>query len=103
MSIVHNLQELPQLLQTLSQLYESSGDAKVYGMYSLLANVNAVSGSYLLTEVLSSLALLNLFKQKKIADLRKLPFMLKSTHNHLNSIREMMPVSVLQLRQPYRN
>ena len=87
MSVVGNLQELPQLLQTLSQLYESSGDAKVYGMYSLLANVNGVSGSYLLTEVLSSLDLLNLFKQKKIANFRKLPFMLRSTHDHLNSIK----------------
>ena len=55
--------------------------------------------SYLLSEVLSSLALLNLFMLKKIADFRKLPFMLKSTLGHLNSIREMMPVRVLQLRQ----
>ena len=103
MSIVGNLQELPQLLQTLSQLYESSGDAEVYGMYSPLAIVNGVSGRYLLSEVLSSLDLLNSFKQKKIADFRKLPFILKSTLDHLNSIREIMPVSVLQLKQPYRN
>ena len=66
--------ELPPLLQTLSQLYESSGEAKVYGIYSFLAIVNGLSSSYLITEVLSSLALLNLFMQKKIADFRKLPF-----------------------------
>ena len=42
---------------TLSQLYESSGDAEAYGIYSLLASVNGVSSSYLLSEVLSALAL----------------------------------------------
>ena len=80
--------ELPPLLQTLSQLYESSGDAEAYGIYSLLASVNGVSSSYLLSEVLSDLALLNLFMQKKIADFSKLLFMLKSTLDLLNSIRE---------------
>ena len=80
--------ELPPLMQTHSQLYESSGDAEAYGMYSLLASVNGVSSSYLLSEVLSALALLNLFMQKKIADFSKLPFMLKSTLDYLNSIRE---------------
>ena len=40
------------------------------------------------SEVLSALALLNLFMQKKIADFSKLPFMLKSILDHLNSIRE---------------
>ena len=49
--------ELTPLLQTLSQLYESSRDAEAYGIYSLLASVNDVSGSYLLSEVLSALAL----------------------------------------------
>ena len=53
-----------------------------------MASVNGVSGSYLLSEVLSVLALLNLFMQKKIADFSKLPFMLRSTLDHLNSIRE---------------
>ena len=62
---------LPPLLQTLSQLYESSGDAEAYGIYSLLASVNSVSSSYLLSEVLSVLALLNLFMQKKIADFQQ--------------------------------
>ena len=78
--------ELPPLLQALSQLHESSGDAEAYGIYSLLAIVNDLSST--LSEVLSCLALLNLFMQKKIADFRKLPFMLKSTFTHLNSIRK---------------
>ena len=51
--------KLPPLLQTLSQLYESFGYAEAYGIYSLLACVNGVSSSYLLSEVLSALALLS--------------------------------------------
>ena len=71
--------ELPPLLQTLSQLYESSGDAEAYGIYSLLASVNGISSSFYLSEVFSALVLLNLFMQNKIADFSKLPFMLKIT------------------------
>ena len=66
----------------------SSGDAEAYGIYSLLASVNGVSGSYLLSEVLSVLAFLNLFMQKMVANFSKLYFMLKSTLEHLNSIRK---------------
>ena len=80
--------ELPPLLQTLSQLYESSGDAEAYVIYSLLASVNGVSSNYLLSEVLCTHALLSLLMQKKIADFSKLPFMLKSILDHLISIRE---------------
>ena len=69
-------------------IYESSGDAEAYAIYFLLASVNGVSSSYLLSEVLSVLAPLNLFMQKKMADFSKLSFMLKSTLDHLNSIRE---------------
>ena len=57
-------------------------------IYSLWASVNGVSSSYLLSEVLSALALLNFFIQKKIAEFSKLCFMLKSTLDHLNSIRK---------------
>ena len=78
--------ELPPLLQVLSQLHESSGDAEAYGIYYLLAIVNGLSST--LSEVLSSHALLNLFMQKKIADFRKFPFMLKSIFTHLNFIRK---------------
>ena len=80
--------ELPPLLQTLSQSYELSGDSEVNNIYSLLASLNSGSSSYFLSEVLSALALLNLFVQKKIADFSKLPFMFKCKFEHLNSIRE---------------
>ena len=79
--------ELLPLLQTLSQLCELSEDAEAYGIYSLLASVNGVSSSYLLSEVLGALPLLNLFMQR-IADASKHPFILKSTLDHINSIRE---------------
>ena len=79
---------LPPLLQTFPQLYESSGDAEAYGIYSLLTSVNGVSSSYLLSEVLSAFALFNLFMHTKIAEFNKLPFMFKSTLEHLNFIRE---------------
>ena len=57
--------ELLPLLQTLSRLYESSVDVEAYGIYSLLASVNGVSSSYLLSEVLSALALLNLLCRRR--------------------------------------
>ena len=81
-------QKLPPLLQTLSQLYESSEDAEANGLHFLLAGVHGISSSYLLSEVLCPLARLNLFLQKKIADFSKIPLMLKSKLDHLNFIRE---------------
>ena len=54
----------------------------------MLRHMAYVSSSYPLTEVISALVLLNLFMQKKIAYFSKLLFMLKSTPDHLNSIRE---------------
>ena len=78
--------ELPPLLQTLSQLNESCGDAEACGIYSLSARVNGVSNSYLLSEVLSAPALLNLFIQKKM--LTSASFPICSRLDRLNSIRE---------------
>ena len=65
-----------------------AGDDEVNAVYSILASVNGVQRSYLLSEFLSAHALLNLFMQKKIADFSKLPFNLKNTLEHLNYIRE---------------
>ena len=88
--------ELSPLLKNLSQLYELSGDAELYGIYSVLAIVNGQLSSIRSSQFPCSI---KLFMLKNIADFRKLPFILKSTLCDLNSIREMMPVSVLQLRQ----
>ena len=80
--------EPPPLIQTLSQLDKSSGDAEAYIIYTLLASVNDVTSSYHLSEVLSTFPFLNFFMQKKILE--------------QYSIRRVIPVGVLQLRQPYR-
>ena len=53
-----------------------------------MASINGVSNSCRLSEVLSAFIVLNLLMQKKTAAFRKLPFMLKSKLDHLNSIRE---------------
>ena len=78
--------EVPLLLQTLSQLYKSSGDAEPYVTYSLWLLLMVYQ------EVISyrkfPVPKLKLFMQKKIADFSKLPFMLKCTLDHLNPIRE---------------
>ena len=58
-----NFKELPPLLQTLSQLYEPSGDAEAYGIYSHMASVNGVSSSYLHQKFC---ALAHLLMQKKM-------------------------------------
>ena len=76
------MQGTASIVAMISILYESSRDTEAYGIYSLLASVNGVSSSYLLSDVLSALALFNLLMQKKIADFIKLPFMLNSTLNH---------------------
>lgn len=71
--------ELPALIITLQQLYETSGDAEVYGLVSLLASVSSVAAIYLLSEALQFLARFNLFVQRNAADFNKLPIVLKST------------------------
>ena len=60
-----NLQGTASIVANPFPLIKSSGDAEAHGIYSLLASVNGVSSSYLLSEVLSALALLNLFMQKR--------------------------------------
>ena len=69
--------ELPPLLQTLSHLYEPSGDAEAYGIYSLWT---IVSGIKQLSPIRSSQfpCSIKFFMLKKIADFRKLSFMLKN-------------------------
>ena len=86
--VLRKFQETASIVANLFTVTRVIGDAEAYGIYSLLASVNGVSSSYLLAEVLSDLALLNLFMKKKIAAFNNLPFMLKSTLDHLNSIRD---------------
>ena len=80
--------ELPALIVTLQQLYESSGDAEAYGLVSILRSITGVACIYLLSEVLSLLARLNLFMQRKTSDFSKLPMMLSSIVHQLMSLKE---------------
>ena len=79
--------ELPALIVTLQQLYESSGDAEAYGIVNLLSSITAISSIFLLSDVLNILARLNLFMQKKATDFSKLPIMLSCTLEELKSLR----------------
>ncbi len=80
--------ELSALIITLQQLYESSGDAEAYGLVSILSSITGVACIYLLSEVLSLLARLNLFMQRKTSDFSKLPIVLSSIIQQLVSLKE---------------
>ena len=51
-------------------------------------SVNGISSRYLQSELLSAPAFSNWFMQKKVPDFSKIPFVLKSTLDHLNSTAE---------------
>ena len=51
--------ELPALIVTLQQLYETSGDAEAYGIGALLATYTGVASIMFLSEVLDILARMN--------------------------------------------
>lgn len=71
--------ELPALIITLQQLYETSGDAEAYGLSTLLATYTGVANIVFLSEVLDVLAKMNATMQRKHADFSKLPVLLKVT------------------------
>ena len=66
----------------------SSGDAEAYGLVSILSSITGVACIYLLSEVLSLLARLNMFMQRKTSDFSKLPIMLSSIVHQLMSLKE---------------
>ena len=62
--------DLPAIIVTLQQLYETSGDAKVFGLSTLLSSFTGVASVMFLSEVLNILARMNVAMQKKTADLQ---------------------------------
>ena len=80
--------ELPVLIITLQQLYETSGDAEAYGLSSLLATYTGVAIVVFLSEVLDVLAKMNATMQRKHADFSKLPVLLKVTTDQLEHLKE---------------
>lgn len=80
--------ELPALIITLQQLYETSGDAEAYGLSTLLATYTKVANVVFLSEVLDVLTNLNATMQSRHADFSKLPVLLKVTTDQLEHLKE---------------
>ena len=80
--------ELPALIVTLQQLYETSGDAEAYGIGALLATYTGVASIVFLSEVLDILARMNVSMQRKLLDLSRLPVLLKITMDQLEHLKD---------------
>ena len=80
--------ELPALIVTLQQLYETSGDAEAYGIGALLATYTGVASIVFLSEVLGILARMNVSMQRKLLDLSRLPVLLKITTDQLEHLKD---------------
>lgn len=65
-----------------------SGDAEAYGLYLLLASQVGVASIMLLSSVLNTLAKMSASMQMKVADFSKLPTLLKTTTDSLESLKE---------------
>ena len=80
------LKELPSLIITLDNLYESTGDAEAYGLSLVLSSFTGIATIFLLSAVLDLLATLNCFLQRN-ADFSKLSIILDSILCELERIR----------------
>ena len=80
--------ELPALIVTLQQLYETSGDAEAYGIGALLVTYTGVASIVFLSEVLDILARINVSMQRKLLDLSRLPVLLKITTDQLEHLKD---------------
>ena len=79
-------QELPALILTLQDHYETSGDAEAFGIQKILSYFG-VAAFVLLGEILNLLASLNCFMQKKTADFSWSKIMLDSTLDQIKSLK----------------
>ena len=80
--------ELPALITTLQQLYETTGDAEAFGLSTLLSSFTAVASVVFLSEVLDILARMNATMQRKVADFSKMQALLQFTLDELKSLKE---------------
>lgn len=76
------LKDLPAIITTLQQLYETSGDAEAFGLCTFLASFCGI-----LSEVLDILARMNASMQKKTADYSRLQVILDVTLDDLKSLK----------------
>ena len=77
------VKELPALITTLHQLYETSGDAEAYGVALVLSSFSGIACLIFLSKVLDLLAKLNCFMQRQAADFSRLPLMIDSIQKEL--------------------
>ena len=87
-SVLAIYRELPALIVTPQQLYETSGDAEGYGIGALLATYIGVASIVFLSEVLDILARMNVSMQRKLLDLSRLPVLLKITTDQLKHLKD---------------
>ena len=80
--------DLPALIITLQQLYQTSGDAEAYGISLVLSSFSGVASIFLLTEVLDLLAKLSCYMQRQSTDFRKLPLILDNILKELELLKE---------------
>ena len=80
--------ELPALIKTCQQLYESAGDAETYGLSLLLTSKPVIYGLTLLTEVLDILAKFNATMQRKSIDASRISSLLHLFLTELEGLRE---------------
>ena len=80
--------DLPAIIVTLQQLYETSGDAEAFGLSTLLSSFTGVANVVFLSEVLDILARMNVAMQKKTADFSRLQVFLQSTVDELKNLKD---------------
>ena len=80
--------ELPALIITLQQLYETSGDAEAYGLSNLLATYTGVASVVFLSKSLDILARANASMQTELVDFSKFPIFLKVMTDQLEHMKE---------------
>lgn len=68
--------ELPAIILTLQELYESNGDAKAFGVQSILSSFEGVATVIILGEILNLVATFNCFMQRKATDFSRLKVIL---------------------------
>ena len=80
--------ELPAIILTLQELYESKGDAEAFGVQSILSSFEGVATVNILGEILNLVATYNCFMQRKATDFSRLKVILDSTLDQLKALKD---------------
>ena len=79
--------ELPAILITLQDLYETTSDAEAFGVQSILSSFAGVATVIILCEILNLIATLNCFMQRKATDFSRLKVILDSILDQLKCLK----------------